>query len=181
MILSVNIIGNGNVSGGGSYASGSAVTLTATPSSGWTFKDFVIDGASYASNPYSLTVGASDLSVSATFYVSFEDYLKGILAFDITEQALNSIRIKRNIDFGTDVKTLIIRTIELAQADALMWYATLPSSKTGAKDSDGGWSHQEATVSISSEDRKAFRSQAMAIYRKWGESNGLGTFKIVNL
>ena len=84
MILSVNIIGNGNVSGGGSYASGSAVTLTATPSSGWTFKDFVIDGASYASNPYSLTVGASDLSVSATFYVSFEDYLKGILAFDIT-------------------------------------------------------------------------------------------------
>ena len=103
------------------------------------------------------------------------------IAFDITEQALNSIRIKRNIDFGTDVKTLIIRTIELAQADALMWYATLPSSKTGAKDSDGGWSHQEATVSISSEDRKAFRSQAMAIYRKWGESNGLGTFKIVNL
>ena len=48
-----------------------AVVVTRSPSpdapiAGWTF-NFVIDGTSYASNPYSLTVGASDLSVSATF------------------------------------------------------------------------------------------------------------------
>lgn len=114
--------------------------------------------------------------------VSFEDYIRGLLNFDVSDIALNSIRIKRGIAEAADVSTLSIRTLELAEADALRWYVTSPSTYTGVKDSDGGWSHQEASSSLTDADKRLFSARAAAIYGKWGESNGFGSrIKIVNL
>ena len=181
MILSVNITGSGTVSGGGTLNTGVTATLAATPVTGWTFKHFEKDGTLYTDNPYSFGVPAQNVIVNALFYVTFEDYISGKVGFDINDLALNSIRIKRNIDYAADVTTLTIRTLELAEADALMWYATSASSYTGVKDSDGGWSHQEASSSLSSQDRSSMKSTALSLYRKWGENNGYGTIRLVNL
>ena len=62
---SVNLTsnGNGSVSGGGSYDSGSVVSITATPDSGYRFKQWS-DGNT--DNPRSITVNG-DISLSATF------------------------------------------------------------------------------------------------------------------
>lgn len=181
MILSVNITGDGTVSGGGALNTGATATLLATAVTGWIFKSFEIGGTFYTANPYSFLVSTQDITVNALFYVTFENYISGKIGFEISDLALNSIRIKRNIAFAADVTTLTIRTLELAEADALMWYATSSSSYTGVKDSDGGWSHQDASYSLSSTDRSGMRSTALSLYRKWGENNGYGTIRLVNL
>lgn len=46
----------GTVSGGGVYAEGATVTITATPNTGYTFQGWVIDGDTIAANPYTFTV-----------------------------------------------------------------------------------------------------------------------------
>lgn len=182
MTLSVNINGNGTVDGGSSYVSGTIAVLNAVPNTGWKFKYYQINGSTYTDNPYSLTVGTEDITVIAVFYVSFEDYIKGLLGFEISDLALNTIRIKRSIDYAADVSTLSTRTLELAEADAIKWYVSSPSNFTGSKDSDGGWSHQDSSSSLSESDRKLLMNRATMLYSKWGEQNGYGvTAKIINL
>ena len=182
MTLSVNIEGNGTVEGGVNYVSGSIAILNAIPNIGWSFKCYQINGITYTDNPYSMTVGAEDVSITAVFYVSFEDYIKGLLGFEISDLALNTIRIKRGIDYAADVSILSIRTLELAEADAIKWYVSSPTNFTGSKDSDGGWSHQDASSSLSESDRKLLMNRASMLYAKWGEQNGYGvTAKIINL
>ncbi len=180
MNVSVDIKGGGNVSGSGIYNSGSNVTLVAEPVEGCSFMGFYLNGERY-NTPYSFIAGASDIVIEAVFYVTFENYIKGKLSFPITELALNSIRTKRGISFGADVITINTRTLELSEADAIMWYVTSSSSVSGEKDSDGGWSHQEASYSLSTSDRNTLKNMALSIYRKWGESSYLGIVKIVNL
>ena len=64
--LTTNVSGSGSVNpSSGTYASGSAVTLTATPSSGWTFSNWSGD-ASGSSNPVTITMN-SNKSVTAVF------------------------------------------------------------------------------------------------------------------
>ena len=46
----------GTVSGGGAYAAGSTVTLTATPATGCSFQAWVINGDTITTNPYSFTI-----------------------------------------------------------------------------------------------------------------------------
>lgn len=182
MTLNVNISGNGTVEGGVNYTSGSIAILNAIPNVGWSFKCFQINGSTYTDNPYSLTVGTEDITATAVFYVSFEDYIKGLLGFEISELALNTIRIKRGIDYATDVSTLSIRVLELSEADAIKWYVSSPTNYTGSKDSDGGWSHQDASSSLSESDRKSLMNRASMLYSKWGEQNGYGVnAKIINL
>ncbi len=69
--LTVNTIGNGSVSldpAGGTYASGTVVTLTATADPGWTFSAWSGDGTGDAPGTRSVTMDG-DKSVTATFTV----------------------------------------------------------------------------------------------------------------
>ena len=66
--LTVNLQGQGTVSlnpSGGSYASGTQVTLTATPTSGWQFSGWSGD-LSGSQNPATVTIN-SNKSITATF------------------------------------------------------------------------------------------------------------------
>ncbi len=54
--VSVNNASLGTVSGAGTYAEGSTVTLTATPSENATFVGWLIDGDTITDNPYTFTI-----------------------------------------------------------------------------------------------------------------------------
>ena len=68
---SVSPSGSGTVSGGGSYASGDSVTLSATPNNGFTFVNFDVGGTTYTTNPLTITVSA-DTTVVANFRSNYD-------------------------------------------------------------------------------------------------------------
>ncbi len=63
--LTTNTVGQGSVSGGGIYNTGTSVSVTATPASGWDFGGWT-GALSGTTNPGSLTMDA-DKTVTATF------------------------------------------------------------------------------------------------------------------
>lgn len=183
MNVYVDIKGTGTVSGGGEYSPSEAVTLTAVPGDGWSFKYFIVSGDERRENPLSLVAENEDMTVEACFYVSIEDYLSGLVDFDIPEKALNSIRIDRNVKKGADVNDVDRQTLDLCYADILMWATTTPSTIQGAKESDNGWSHQDESKTLSINDKKRLEERALSIYRKYDDAKGddVNIMKIVNL
>lgn len=181
MIVVVNIEGVGTVTGQGEYETGSQVSLSATPGDGNSFRCFLVDGKEIPDNPYSFEAGLVDVNITAQFFTTIEDYLTSSVGFPVTGGALNNIRIKRGITYHQDVNTLSHRTLELAYADVLMWGANSPTTITGAKDSDGGWSHQEESRTMAITDKKLMRSTANDIYKKYNDEAYTSSIKFVGL
>lgn len=59
--------GEGTISGAGTFAEGSNVTLTATPKWGYQFKEWDVNGTKSSENPYTISSLAADATVTATF------------------------------------------------------------------------------------------------------------------
>lgn len=182
MELVVHIEGEGNVTGAGTYEIGSTASVTATPYDGWLFKQFKNGDEIINENPYNITIeNDEDITIIATFYYTIEEYLRGMVAFDVPDSALVSIRVYRDVSKGKAFNELSTQTLELCYADLLLWASTSPSSITGAKESDGGWSHSEESRTLSITDKKELRAQANAIYKRYGDSRYSTSIKIVNL
>lgn len=81
--------------------------------------------------------------LSHTEDMTIEDFLSGATAYEIADNALKRVLVKRKIAFGTMVSELTERQLDLATADIYMWCASTPSSKNDTEDSDGGWKHKE--------------------------------------
>lgn len=113
--------------------------------------------------------------------ISIEEYLRGKVGFDVSDSALTSILIDRKVNKGADVSVLDQKTKDLAYADLLMWGATNPSSYTGSKNSDGGWTHTDASKTITTTDKKEWRKQADAIYREYGDKKYKSRVRKINL
>lgn len=177
MNISIDIKGEGRVD---TFEDNGSVILTALPSDSWSFKHFDVDGLLFTANPLKVEDKA-DSKVILSFYVTIEDYLKGLVGFDVTESALNSIRIYRGIKKGADVEELTTKEKDLAYADLLMWAVTNPSSYTGAKQSDFGWTETEASKTITVTDKKGFRKDAMDIYKRYGDRKYSSKIVIRNL
>ena len=177
MIITIDIKGEGKVD---KVVNGNVTTLTAIPDESWAFKCFLIGDAEVTENPHTLILSENKL-ITATFYVTIEDYLRGLVGFDITESALNSIRVFRDIEKYSDVSELTVKEKELLYADLLMWAASSPTSYTGSKDSDGGWTHTEAGKTISVTDKKRFENTAKSIYKKYQDKKYTSGIKLVNL
>jgi len=64
--LSITTQGQGTVTGAGTYAAGTQVTISATPASGWVFDHWVINGTNASNNPGTVTMN-SDVAVVAVF------------------------------------------------------------------------------------------------------------------
>ena len=92
-----------------------------------------------------------------------------MVSFPVPDATISCILELRGATLSTEFSTSDLKTAELSLADVLMYGATLPSTKSGAKDSDGGWSHSEGVVSISANDKTGFRQRALGIYSKYGE------------
>lgn len=114
--------------------------------------------------------------------MTIEEYLKGRVGFDITDQAISTILLDREINAGAEVGDLTQKQKDLAYADMLMWGATRPSSYTGSKDSDGGWSRTEASSTLLKSDKERFAAIANEIYIKYNDpKRAKSKIKIVNL
>ena len=99
-----------------------------------------------------------------------KDYLVNMVSFQVPDATISCILELRGATVSTVFSSSDLKTAELSLADVLMYGATLPSSKSGVKDSDGGWSHSEGAISISASDKAGFRKRAFSIYAKYGET-----------
>ncbi len=177
MDVSVEIQGDGIVTGAGEHSMGDVVTLSATESS---FNHFLLDNKVITTNPYIFDAPDSDVSLIAVFIVTIESYLRASVGFEISDAALMKIRVDRGIALGTDATKMDVMTKELAYADLLMIGVNAPSQIQGAKDSDNGWSHQSGSSTLSITDKRLMREQANAIYRKYG-TEVIPTVKLTTL
>ena len=176
MTIQIDIKGEGRVE---KLEDNKNIILTALPFDAWSFKHFIIDGVEETNNP--LKVDKTTEGIEAIFYVAIEDYLKGMVGFEITASTLNAIHINREIAKGADVAELSNKDKDLAYADLLMWASTNPSSYTGSKQSDGGWTQTEASKTLNASDKKSFRSMAMDIYKRYGDRRYTPKVRIRNL
>lgn len=125
---------------------------------------------------------SSDFSKDLAQEMSIEDYLRAAVQFDVPDNALLRILIKRGICQGDLVSCLEEKQKDLATADLYMWCAMSPSSKDYVKDTDGDWSHQEGGFSMSATDKRHLREAARLLYKKWDEESALGSsLRLVNL
>ena len=167
MNVQVTVIGDGVVTGAGKHSMGDEVTLTASASS---FSHFLRDEEVIVENPYIFKAPDSDVLIEAVFICTLEAYLKSRVGFELPDAALMGIRIDRGLTIGSDVTALSTQVKELCLADCLMYGVNSPSQVQGAKDSDYGFSHQESSGTLSITDKRLMRTQANAIYKKYGEA-----------
>ena len=102
--------------------------------------------------------------------MAVEDYLRGCVGFDVSEEAISVILIDRGVEPGSDVTLLDKRTKDLCRADLYMWCASTPSVTGSVEDADGEWKHKEGGKQSSAYDKRNLRQMANDIYKKYGES-----------
>ena len=167
MALTINIKGKGKVD---KVVEDDSATLTATAEESWLFKYFLIGDIQYSANPYTFECDGSDLVIDSTFYIPIESYLRGLVAFEVPDSAITANLLYRKVEFNADPDDLTEKQKDLLLADVLRWGSTSPSSYTGKKESDGGWSSTGESKTVSSADKKRFAEMANDIYIKYGDS-----------
>lgn len=165
MAVITDIVGNGKVEVIEDEAS---IILDAQPVKGYDFKHYVIEGKEISQNPYLLEKSSGDITVQAVFYESINSYLQGCAPFDITGFIPGILRF-RKVKYGEDLDHMKDQLIELCEADLYMRMTKLPSSRQHESDSDGGWSHNGGSITISDSYRKMLLSNALSIYKKYGD------------
>lgn len=99
------------VASGGSIAESATVTLTATPSSGYAFKEWSVSGtgstlSSTSTNPTTFTMGTADATVTAVFV---ESSTVATPSFSVSEGTYN-VAQSVELDCGTDGATIYYTT-----------------------------------------------------------------------
>lgn len=113
--------------------------------------------------------------------VPIEDYLRGVVGYQIANNALNSILFKRKIAAEAMASSLTEKQLDLCTADLYLWCAATPSTQNNTEDSDGGWKHVEGGWQTSAFDKRELRAMAKELYEKWGENMpGKSKMKIVH-
>lgn len=112
---------------------------------------------------------------------TIEEYLRGCVGFEVTDSAITTILIDREIVPGTDVTTLEKRQKDLCRADLYMWCASTPSVTGSVEDANGVWKHKEGGTQSSAYDKRNLRQMANDIYALYGENVRKSSIKIVNL
>jgi len=183
MNVAATIQGEGTVTGTGIYSMGDTVTLTATPSAGAIFSQF-LNGSTVVStaSPYVFTVPSdTNIELIAVFIVSLEGYLRASVGFEIPDASLMKIRFDRGFTLNQDITTVEPRLRELAYADCLMYLVNSPSQPARVKEADGGWSHETTGGAIDPADKRAMRREANAIYRKYNDKVLVASVRLVSL
>lgn len=94
-----------------------------------------------------------------------ETWLRGMVDFDFTPEALAAVLFNRGIAAGTDASTLTEKQRDLCYADILMYAAGSSVKASGEYISDNGYQLQKSAKNVF--DRKALRDLAMRLYKKW--------------
>ena len=109
---------------------------------------------------------------------TIESYLRGCVGFDVSDNAINSILIDRELVPNLDIRDIDKRTKELCKADLYMWCASTPSVTGSIEDANGVWKHKEGGTQSSAFDKRNLRAMANDIYKKYGESAIKGTIRM---
>lgn len=120
-------------------------------------------------------------SLNTTTGTTIEEYLRGCVGFEVTDNAINTILIDRGIISGSDVTTIEKRIKDLCRADLYMWCASTPSVTGSVEDANGVWKHKEGGTESSAYDKRNLRQMANDIYALYGENVKKSSIKIVNL
>lgn len=169
MAIITDIVGNGSVE---VTEDETSVMLDAQPVKGYDFKHFVIGGKEITRNPYMLDKPSGDLEVQAVFYESINSYLQGCAPFDITGFIPGVLR-GRGVKYKEDLNNMDEQMIELCEADLYMRMTKIPSSRQHERDSDGGWSHDGGSITISDSYRNMLTADALTIYTKYEDEKAL--------
>lgn len=163
MAVIIDIVGNGNVE---ITEDETSVLLDAEPVKGYDFKHYLIEGKEISKNPYMLEKSARDITIQAIFYESINSHLQGCAPFDITGFIPGVLR-GRAVAYKEDLDNMDDQLIELCEADLYMRMTKIPSSRQHESDSDGGWSHNGGSITISDSYRMMLTADALAIYNKY--------------
>lgn len=97
---------------------------------------------------------------------TIEQWLIGMVDFNIPEATLKAILFNNEVQEGTPVTGVDERERDLCLADLLMWLSSSSTATSGEYISDGGWQHQKSTKNVF--DRSGLAARAKALYQKWG-------------
>lgn len=100
--------------------------------------------------------------------MTINEYLAGLTAYSVSEEAYSSILYKAGVEEGVSVDSLTLRQRELCEANLYAWCALQPTTTGSTEDSDGGWTHREGAKQVSAADKAQLLRLANAIYRKYG-------------
>lgn len=109
-----------------------------------------------------------------------ESYLRGRVAYAVTDEAILSILIDRGVPSGASVESLSRKDLDLCTADLYMWCATLPSVTASVEDADAGWRHKEGGSQITDSDKSRLIRMANDIYVRYGEKAKGSGFKMIS-
>jgi len=99
---------------------------------------------------------------------TIEDYLQGLFAYQFTDQNMNSVLLKRDVEAGSDESDVSTKDKELCTADLYM--IMFNAFSTGSDSTQrGNWKRTIGGITVGVTDRKMFRDQANAIYAKYDE------------
>lgn len=107
---------------------------------------------------------------TGTNTTTIEEYLRGCVGFEVSDSAISTILIDREIVPGTDISDIDKRTRDLCKADLYMWCASTPSVTGSVEDADGEWRHREGGTQSSAYDKRNLRQMANDIYKLYGEN-----------
>lgn len=112
--------------------------------------------------------------------MTIEEYLKGKVGFDVSDNAIASILVDREVEANADVTSLDKKTKDLCRADLYMWCASTPSKTGSVEDADGVWKHKEGGSESSAFDKRTLRQMANDIYGQYGENRTVSKMRILS-
>ena len=113
-------------------------------------------------------------------YMTIEAYLRGCVGFDVSDEAIATILVDREVEHGADVADLSKKTKDLCKADLYMWCASTTSIVGSVEDSNGVWKHKEGGTQSSAFDKRNLRAMANDIYKMYGENVVTSKMRIVS-
>jgi hypothetical protein len=96
---------------------------------------------------------------------SIENWLRGMVDFDVPDATIMAILFNNEVASGSPVANTSEKERDLCLADLLMWLSSSSTSSSGEYISDGGWSHQKSNKQVV--DRAGLIKRAQELYAKW--------------
>lgn len=169
--VTVLVRGSGIINGVGTYPAGREVEIEAIPVSYMRFKHWVYEDQIIEDNPYQFIALEKEMNFIAQFYMTIEEYLKGMIGYPVSDASIYAAETNRSIVFGSDTANITERQRDLALADLITIICQIPST-TGVEDAMGDWKHKSSGVAVS--NISVLMKRANAIYLKYNEnSDGL--------
>ena len=169
--VTVIVRGSGIINGVGTYPAGREVEIEAIPSSFMRFRHWQYEDEIIEENPHVFIALEKEMNFIAIFYMTIEDWLRGMIGYPDTDASIFAAETNRGIVFGSDALIVTEKQRELALADLITIICQMPST-TGTEDAMGDWKHKTSGSSVGS--IAVLMKRANAIYAKYNANpNGL--------